>query len=198
MTATTPKSSDQFVHDRRLTYSGITWEQFKLIQAGFEGAPGIRLAFYNEEIELFMPGQAHEFFVHVIGYLVTTFLLNRGISFKPSGAMTQEKEREASAQADQSYCIGKAKPIPDLSIEVIFTSGGTEKLARYRVLGVPEVWFWEDGVLTLYHLRTDGYERIERSELPELNQLDLELLKRCILIAETDFAQAVQVFQQQI
>ena len=63
---------------------------------------------------------------------------------------------------------------------------------------MPEVWFWEDGVLTLHHLRGDEYEQIERSELPGLEQLDMNLLRRCILIAETDFAEAVQVFQQSI
>ncbi len=182
--------------DQRIRLQG-TWEKFKLIQQGSENAPGVRLAFYNGEIELFMPGEAHEFFSEVIGYLVTTFLLSRGILFKPTGSKTQEKEGEASAQADKSYCIGEAKPIPDLSIEVIFTSGSVAKLARYRVLGVPEVWFWEDGVLTLHHLRADGYEQIDRSELLGLKSLDINLLKRCILIAETDFAEAVQVFQSE-
>lgn len=87
-----------------------------------------------------MPGEDHEFFAHVIGYLLTTFLLEKGIPFKPTGAKTQEQEGQASAQADQSYCIGEAKPIPDLSIEVIFTSGGN-KLARDQTLRVSEVGF---------------------------------------------------------
>ena len=182
--------------DQRIRLQG-TWEKFKLIQQVSEDSPGVRLAFYNGEIELFMPGEAHEFFSEVIGYLIATFLLSRGILFKPTGSKTQEKEGEASAQADKSYCIDGSKPIPDLSIEVIFTSGSVTKLARYRALGVPEVWFWEDGVLTLHHLRSNGYERIERSELLGLENLDINLLRRCILIAETDFAEAVQVFQRE-
>ena len=112
--------------------------------------------------------------------------------------MTQEREGEASAQADQSYCIGSVKPIPDLAIEVIFTSGGIDKLARYRMLEVPEVWFWQDGVLMLYALSTSGYERIDRSKLPGLEDLDIDLLKRCILLAETDTGEAIRVFQQAI
>lgn len=58
--------------------------------------------------------------------------------------MTQEKEREVSVQADQSFSLGSVKTIPDLSIEVVVTSGGVDKLARYQALGVPEVWFWQD------------------------------------------------------
>ncbi|MCL6434309.1 MAG: Uma2 family endonuclease [Leptolyngbyaceae cyanobacterium HOT.MB2.61] len=184
-----PKNTDQ-----RVVLQG-SWEKFKLIQQASEDSPGVRLAYYDGTIEILMPGEAHEFFAHVIGYLLTTFFLERGILFKPTGAKTQEQEGKASAQADISYCIGDFKPIPDLSIEVIFSSGGN-KLARYQALGVPEVWFWEDGTLSLYHLRQDGYERVEHSELIGLDQLDLDLLKRCILMAETDFAEAVKVFRQ--
>jgi hypothetical protein len=63
---------------------------------------------------------------------------------------------------------------------------------------VSEVWFWEDGTLRLYHLRETGYEEINQSELPGLNNLDMALLKRCILIGETSRTEAVQVFQQEL
>jgi Putative restriction endonuclease len=112
--------------------------------------------------------------------------------------MTQERERSASAQAAQSYCIGSVKKIPDVSIEVVFTSGGVDKLARYQALGVSEVWFWQDGVLRLYALGQAGYQRIDRSRLPGLVDLDLDLLNRCILLAETDAGEAIRVFQSAI
>jgi Uma2 family endonuclease len=182
--------------DQRIILQG-TWDKFKLIQQASEDSPGVRLAYFDGTIEILTPSENHEFFAHVIGYLLTTFLLSRGISFKPTGAKTQEKEGTASTQADQSYCMGNAKPIPDLSIEVIFTSGGN-KLARYQALGVLEVWFWQDGALTLHRLRQNGYERVKRSELPGLEQLDPDLLNRCILIAETDFAEAVALFRRGI
>lgn len=182
--------------DQRIILQG-TWEQFKLMQQASESSPGVRLAFYEETIEIFMPGREHEVFSHIIGYLLTTFLLAKRIQFEPTGSMTQEANRVASAQADQSYCVGGFKPIPDLSIEVVFTSGGG-KLPRYQALGVSEVWFWQDGVLEMHHLRATGYERIDRSELPGLDQLDIDLLKRCILMAETDFAEADEIFRQSL
>jgi Putative restriction endonuclease len=102
------------------------------------------------------------------------------------------------AQADKSFCLGEVKSIPDLSIEVVYTRAGSSKLPKYQALGVPEVWFWEDGTLRLDHLREEGYEEVVRSELSGLEMLDLELLKRCILMGETNFAEAVKVFQQEI
>lgn len=189
MTQLLTKSTDQ-----RIVLQG-TWEHFRHIQQGFEETRGVKLSYYQGTIEILMPGEDHATFSHVIGYLISTFLIDKGITFKPTGDKTQEKKREVSAQADQSYWIDRPKPFPDLAIEVIFTSGNASKLARYRALDVPEVWFWQDGTLALYHLRSDGYEQIERSELPGLEDLDLDLLKRCILIGETDLGQATRLFR---
>ena len=171
---------------------------FRLMQQASADSPGVRLAFYDGTIEILMPGQDHEFFKSLIGYLIETFFYDKGIQFKPTGSMTQEKAEEASAQADESYCIGESKPIADLSIEVVFTSGGEGKLARYRALGVSEVWFWQDGLFTLHHLRETSYERIYRSELPGLKDLNIDLLTGCVLIAQTDNGEAVRVFRQGI
>ena|GEM_PF-4131787 len=76
---------------------------------------------------------------------------------------------------------------------LVFTSGGISKLERYKALGVPEVWFWQDGLLTLYHLHNGSYERIDRSQLPGLNDLNLDLLRRYILMAETDVGEAIRL-----
>jgi Uma2 family endonuclease len=195
MTSTLQKSTDQ-----RIVLQG-TWEKFKLIQQASAASPGIRLAYFDGTIEIFMPGREHEIFKIIIGYLIVTFLLEQGIAFEATGPMTQEAEEVASAQADESYCIGQSKPIPDLSIEVVLTSGGTNKLARYRAIGVPEVWFWQDGRFSLYRLRETGYEQtgyeqIDRSEIPELVALDLNLLSRCVLMAETSQLEAIRAFRQ--
>jgi Uma2 family endonuclease len=181
--------------DQRVTFNG-TWEQFRLIQQATQNAPGVELSFFAGEIEILMPGFEHENFAEIIGYLVTTFLVAQGLRFHPSGSMTQEKEGEASTQTDKSFCLDQPKAIPDLSIEVVYTSGGLSKLPKYQALGVPEVWFWEDGVLWLYHLRSEGYVAISQSELPGLEDLDVELLQRSVLIAETDFAAGVKFFQE--
>jgi Uma2 family endonuclease len=184
--------------EQRIVHSGHTWEQFKLIQRGFEGFPGVRMFYHDGTVEILMPGRDHEMFASFIGYLVMTFLLTKGIRFKPTRSMTQEKTGVVSVQADESYCIGELKPIPDLSIEVVFSSGGEGKLARYQALEVAEVWFWEDGVFSLYHLREGEYERSDRSELTGLQELDIELLSRCVMMAETDEGAAVEEFRRAI
>jgi Uma2 family endonuclease len=184
--------------ESRICYSGLTWEQFELIRQGFGERPGVRLAYYAGTIEIFMPGQDHEIFSHAIGWMLTAFLLYKGILFFPTSAADQIKPGIAFTQADQSYCIGSRKPIPDLAIEIIFTSGSTQKLQRYQALGVSEVWFWEDGTLQLFHLTQSGYVKIDRSQLEGLQDLNLDLLKRCIMQAETDPSEAMHLFQKSL
>lgn len=186
-----PRASE----DKITVYHDRTWAQFKHLQTGLEGSPGVRLTFYEGVVEVLMPGQPHEIFKRVISSLLDFFFLYWGIRVIPTGSVTQEQEGVAAAQADDSFCFGGVKPIPDLAIEVIFTSGSIAKLKRYRALGVPEVWFWEDGLFTLHRLGADGYTRIYQSQIPELANLELELLSRCVLMGETDWLEAVQTFR---
>jgi Uma2 family endonuclease len=188
----------QPMHPDRIMNTSGTWEQFQLIRQGFESNSAVRLFYLNGIIEILMPGQSHEIFSHAIGVLLSLFLAIKGIVFVATGSADQVKEGCAIAQPDESYCIGHRKAIPDLSIEVVFTSGGINKLDTYRALGSTEVWFWKDGTLELYHLRQQQYDRIQTSELPGLEDLDLALLKRCVLIAETNLGEAINTFIQAI
>jgi Uma2 family endonuclease len=184
----TQKATDQIVMVQG------DWAKFKLIQQGCEESPGIRVSYFDGIIEIVMPARPHEIFSDVFHILLSLYLLHVGVDFLGTGSADQEAEGIAAVQPDRSYCIGGIKPIPDLSIEVVFSSGGTNKLGRYQAIGVPEVWFWEDGVLALYCLRSDGYEQIERSELPGLTDLDLNVFKRCLLVGETSTAEAMKEF----
>jgi Uma2 family endonuclease len=177
--------------DIRTLQRGRTWAQFKHLQQGFENTHGIRLFFYDGIIEIVMPGKAHELFKSVIGMLIETFLLDRGIEFEPTGSMTQEREGVAAAEADESYQIGDF----NLSIEVNFTSGDVSKLDRYLALGVHEVWLWSDAVLKAYHLGAGGYSQVSYSQIPELASIDIAELSTCILLGETSRVKAVQQFR---
>lgn len=86
----------------------------------------------------------------------------------------------ARSEPDESYNLGSRKPYPDLVLEVVIASGGVNKLEGYRRMGIPEVWFWEDGVLKVYHLNADGsaYAPTPQSQL--LPDLPLDLLCRYV------------------
>jgi Uma2 family endonuclease len=70
------------------------------------------------------------------------------VEFQTAGSWTVKNKRvRRGAEPDECYVFsGFAAPKrPDLAIEVIWTSGGIDKLNVYRKLGVPEVWCWEEG-----------------------------------------------------
>ncbi|MCL1472884.1 Uma2 family endonuclease [Argonema antarcticum] len=181
--------------NQRLVHSGMSWQQFKLLQESFADSPGIRLAYYKGQVEILTLSPDHESISRMIAFLLCQYFLNKNIEFNPLGSFTQEKEQEVSAQVDESFAIGSSTATkPDLVVEVIFTSGSDRFLERYKVLGVPEVWFWEDGLFRLYRLRESGYDRIERSEI--LPDLDINLLTRCVMMASK--LEGLKVFQQEI
>lgn len=182
--------------DQRIVHSGLTWQQFKRIQSGFGNTRNLRLFYYDHTVEIIMPGRDHEFFKTVLGMLIELFCLEMGIEFEPLGSTTQEQTGQASAEPDESYCFGPSKPTPDLVIEIIFTSGSIKKLDLYQTLHIPEVWFWQDGVFSLYRLREAGYEPIGQSEIPELATLDMEVLTRCLVIAPTSRLEAANTLRQ--
>jgi len=119
-----------------------------------------------------MPGRAHEVFKTIIGMLIESFLLDREIEFEATGGMTQEIEGLVALETDESYEIGNLKLAIELcscyANEVNFSNGGVAKLQLYTLLEVNEVWFWEDGVLDIYHLESTGYEKVANSKIPEL------------------------------
>jgi hypothetical protein len=62
-------------------------------------------------------------------------------------------------------------------------------------MGVSEVWFWEDGVLSLHHLFENDYQAVEQSQL--LPDFPMDLFCRYITYhdqfdAVTEFTTAVE------
>jgi Uma2 family endonuclease len=141
-------------------------------------------------------GEAHETISCILNFLLQLYFCEMGIEYIPVGSATRrDRARDVSFEPDESYYIGSRKEHPDLAVEVTMTSGSTNKLAKYLRLRIPEVWFWENNLLSVYGLREDNYEQISRSEL--LPELDLELLVSCVLMpsrieARTEFLNGIR------
>jgi Uma2 family endonuclease len=97
-------------------------------------------------------------------------------------------------EPDESFIVGanQEKEVPDLAIEVVWTSGGIEKLEIYRRLGVGEVWFWKEGRIEVHLLHEDRFVLAGRSRL--FPDLDLELI--CPLLGHPTASQAVRALRE--
>lgn len=186
------------IPDEPILIAGLTWREFKAVEQLID-RPGVRLSFLEGVLEIRrMPGEQHETVKERIGTLLDLYLLQIGIDYTPTGFMTLESESGlVRREADKSYKLGTDRTRPDLVIEVVVTSGGINKLEAYKRLKIPEVWFWDDGTLAIYHLRTasnEFYEQISKSE--ELPGLDIALLLRCLNM--TNHVDAVREFRAAI
>lgn len=133
-----------------------------------------RVAYLRGALQLMSPSQDHEAIKSLIGQLVEAWCLEHGIEFSAFGSWTLEsKDDERGVEPDECYVFGDARGAqhPHLAIEVIWTSGGLDKRDIYRKLGVPELWFWRRGRISVYVLRGEAYEESPHSEV--LRGIDL-------------------------
>lgn len=88
----------------------------------------------------------------------------------------------------------EAKDRPDLVIEVVWTSGGLDKLEIYRRLGVGEVWFWKRDALSV-HVLVDGRYQ-PRAHSVCLPELDLDLV--CRLVSVDPLNEAIRQLRESL
>lgn len=74
--------------EQRFIQTGVSWESFKAIQSGFASSPGVRLFYYEGELEILSTSPEHEIVKGNIGYLLEDFMLNQGIEFVAIGSFS--------------------------------------------------------------------------------------------------------------
>ncbi len=159
--------------------SHYSWQQFLDLEMWLADTAGLRITYLDGNIELMTLGETHEAIKGILRFLLEVYFVEKGIRFFPVGSTTQRDEtKDVSFEPDESYYLGEKKSYPDLAIEIIITSGTINKLEKYRRFAIPEVWFWQNNQLFLYHWHESGYVQIYSSEL--LPDLDVDLLLKCL------------------
>ncbi|TDI44700.1 MAG: Uma2 family endonuclease [Acidobacteria bacterium] len=179
--------------DQRVVTYGVSWSHYET-QLALRGERSIpRVAYLEGVLELMSPSRDHERIKSYIGRLIEAYALERNIDLSPYGAWTLKSEpTQSGLEPDECYLIGdQNKDIPDLAIEVVWTSGGIGKLEIYRRLGLGEVWIWKNAHIDVHVLREQQYHRAETSHL--FPDLDLELL--CSMLDRPTALQAVKAFR---
>ena len=170
------------IQDRCITLYSVSWDRFLAIASLLENQP-VRLTYLDGTVEIMTPSPEQEESKKTIALLLETYLRFIGIRFYGRGGYTLgSHEVEARGEPDESYNLETKKDIPDIAIEVVITNGGIDKLEKYRRWGVPEVWFYQNQQLFIYHLRSTGYEQVARSDF--LPELDLYLFVQCLDIPD--------------
>ena len=189
-----PRTMDHFV------YLHVDWQGYQQLLAmrGESSVP--RITYLEGLVELMSPSRYHEIDKKRFARLLEAWSEIAGVPLEGYGSWTlEDEEADRGAEADECYTVRRVvksdEERPDIAIEVVWTSGGINKLEVYRKLGVREVWFYERGKLRFFALRReaddDVYREISHSEF--LPQLPIEVLLACM--KEHDQTSAVRALR---
>lgn len=192
-----PLSSDRLQRqDQTLSLAGMTWIDYEKFNS--EEYPGSRVSYFNGVITLVSPSKNHVRIAQTIAILVAAYCRKFNLPYFPMGSTRLENKPLAGKEPDVSFAFNTDKDIPDLAIEVIFSSGSLDDLDKYQAIGVKEVWFWRNSKITFYRLETQGYVEVTTSKLlPNLTSKTLENfanqgLTTSPLIIEADFLRQIK------
>jgi Uma2 family endonuclease len=178
----------------RISLHSVTWEQYEAMIAAVGSRSRLRMTYLEGLLELTTISAKHEMLKKMIARLIEIYALEKDIDLFSCGSATYCSAAAARGlEPDESYCVVTREEFPDFAIEVVLTSGDLDKLKVYQGLGIPEVWFWQDGKLVVQRLQADGdaYAPVSRSVL--LPDLELDLLAEHI--RPEDEPQAVKAFR---
>ena len=166
--------------DERVIMRNVRWDQFEAMVAFRGDASSPRFAYLEGNLEIMSPSRSHETIKSLIGALVELYAFEKGLDFTAVGSwLLKDAPKARGLEPDECYIVGDPnKDRPDLAIEVVWTSGGLDKLEIYRCLGVREVWIVKDGKVTVHRLEGEAYVEIPGSEV--FAGIDLELVMRLV------------------
>ena len=118
-------------HDHIVCLHDVSWADYeRLLEIrGDHSAP--RYTYLEGELEIMSPSKSHESIKSKIGCLVEVWCLEKGVEFSTFGSWTLKDEAaQHGVEPDECYVFGEAgeQTAPHLAIEVVWTSGGVNKL----------------------------------------------------------------------
>jgi len=158
--------------EQRVVLNNINWQLFESLLSAMGENRASRLAYDQGTLEIMSPLMPHENTKRLIEKLIDILVLELKLNIKSVGSMTcKRKDLERGIEPDSGFYIQNESlvrrkreldltqdPPPDLMLEVDFTSSSLDKEPIYRALGVPEVWCYASGKLTIKRLQQDGYK----------------------------------------
>lgn len=175
----------------RILLHDISWQQFEALLQDLGDHRAARLAYDRGTLEIMTPLPEHEYYKEVLSEATKEIADVLERDYESYGSTTWRRQiKEAGLEPDNCFYFqneskvrGKLSfdldrdPPPDLSLEIDLTSKSLNRLPIYARLGVPELWCYDDGQITIYHLRQGAYVEAANSlvfpqlpirELPQL------------------------------
>ncbi|EAZ92367.1 Uma2 family endonuclease [Crocosphaera chwakensis] len=159
----------------RILLKDVTWDEFEQILEELGEHRASKIAYHYNTLEIMNPLPEHESNKETISDLIKILLEALDIEFYPLGSTTfKNKLMQQGIEPDNCFYIeneakirGKDRldltidPPPDLALEIDVTSRTHREI--YSLLGVPELWRFENEELQINVLENGNYREVEYS-----------------------------------
>jgi Uma2 family endonuclease len=174
-----PKRAD------RVVLHNISWQQFENLLVDLGDHRAARIAYDRGTLEIMTPLPEHEYFKETLGIAVQDIAEQLNCNYESYGSTTWKREieqaglepdncfyfqNEAAVRGSLDIDLNRGDPPPDLALEIDITHKSLNRFPIYARLGVPEIWCYEAGHLTIYQLQNGKYLQAQHSQIfPALN-----------------------------
>ncbi len=175
----------------RVLLHNLSWQQFENLLLDLGDSRAARVAYEDGTLEIMTPLPEHEFYNEAISILIEDIAETLEIDYECLGSSTWKREKYlAGVEPDNCFYFQNEAlirgqldfdldhdPPPDLALEIDLTSKSLNRFSIYARLGIPEIWCYDSGALSLYQLQGETYQEVETSaifptlpikEIPEL------------------------------
>ncbi|MBW4490561.1 MAG: Uma2 family endonuclease [Trichocoleus desertorum ATA4-8-CV12] len=185
MTIATPTLGEQ-----RIILHNVSWRLFELMLSELGETSNARLAYDQGILEIMSPLFPHEHIKRLIEKLIDVLVEELDLPIRSAGALTCKRkdllkgiepdscfyiQNESKVRALETIDLDRDPP-PDLVLEVDFSSSSLNKEPIYVALGVPEIWRYANGELTIKQLQQGQYTQLSYS--PTFGNLLLTVIPR--------------------
>lgn len=193
-----------------LILNEVPWEEYEQLLNDLGDGYGVRISYDQGRLEVMSPSSFHEMYKDLV-YCIAFILAQETKSRFESRGSTTFKQDWARKGAEPDTCFyiqnaarisGKRRidltidPPPDIVVEIDVTRDSTRKLQFYAGLGVPELWYYDEGSACIYVLTNQSY--VEVSSSPTFPVLTSEALSQALEQCKNEGEQmgAIASFQE--
>ncbi len=174
---------DRMPADSVLIQHGLSWHEYEELLDAVGEASWLRICYNERTLQVMSPSSKHEHVAKLIERMVDLLSIRQRIKVLFYGSATLKKQSEQKgAEPDACFYVQTADlvgtkeeidfetdPPPDVVVEIDIHHESISKFPIYSAFGVPELWRYDGGSLTIYHLRDRQYIPADASQaLPVL------------------------------
>ncbi|MDB9529799.1 Uma2 family endonuclease [Oscillatoria sp. CS-180] len=162
---------------QRLLLHNVGWAKFEAILEELGEHRGTRFTYDEGVLEIMAPSPEHEYFRQAISIAIEDIAEVLERDYECYGSTIWRRQLlQAGLEPDNCFYFqnearvrGKLKfdlsqdPPPDLALDIDITSKSLDRFPIYARLGIPEIWSYSDGILTIYLLQQNHYVESESS-----------------------------------